>query len=263
MVLFLFTSLCGHACEDLLDVHHLGIGVLAVDESGRKILAVGPYLGASHLNIIKRLSSEHPIRRLTWLGELKYRTGSNKLAITQANETSGLYSMGSSGIPMTNNFNSIPREWRARNFRGHHFSDSQLHLAEGLNVKDGNVRHNLSNAIASLSSAIHLLQRKGMSTKSRLELKEHIMRNEKTLILTVHWLLREILQSSEFEKHDLAEVQRAAEGFANPNLTLMQLQKLDILKLDEQTAQIREFLVRENENFLMKIFITRESPGMH
>jgi hypothetical protein len=151
-------------CEKGLTGTYLwGIGVMAQDIRGRKILAVGPYMGINHSDLQSRLEKSHPLAAYVWFGELKYYVENSQPKIISANETSGFFQecADKASIPCSNDVKNIPQAWRVKSFKGVTFADTpsgepHLNLAFN-NSNNTNVRHELLNDLARFSARVRIL----------------------------------------------------------------------------------------------------------
>lgn len=183
----------GDQLRRLLNLHKENVrpylGVIVKLEQGGLLLAIGPYFGNRHEDIVRSLMRDKKIviEGVLWGGELLIAKKARNLTVYGANETSGFLNdlyLGKSSL--RNNFDP----WAASDyqdlnhafvlksnvgfldfFRNHdrftfikdylptRFSEDELHILPGLAWNNQNIRHDLGNQVSTIIAWMEMLSR--------------------------------------------------------------------------------------------------------
>ncbi len=176
------------------------IGVIVKIENGDLLLAIGPYFGNNHQEIVKTLLRKKNlvIEGFVWGGELLMSKTGRSLTIFEANETSGfLYDLLIGKSELRNNLNPwFVSEFQdlnyafvlpshvgfldffkdtgnislSSNYIPKKFDPNDLHLLPGLSWSGENMRHDFGNQVATMLAHTELISRKLSFMKSDMDL---------------------------------------------------------------------------------------------
>lgn len=228
------------SCEAFLQQARLGIGALGMDRGGHKILAMGPYLGCYHRNLVWELVKRYRVEEILWLGEARYVVRvSGRPVVFEANETSGLFGQSEDYIvPLKNAVESIPREWRAVSFRGHHWDESSPeHLDPRLALFQGNARHDILNALSTLQGGVALLQRAVNKPETVAKIWSHLS-DENERLRMLFWVIATLKADQLLGRNDAGEVIAAANALSQPWPSLTRITTIDAGQLQREIDQL-------------------------
>lgn len=243
VILFIpFNASFAHPCDRyLVDDSKLGIGVLGRTLFGFPVLGIGSYVGAHHEQVLERMRSRHAVTHIEWLGEIRYKTGKNDIQILEANETSGFYSSAQSSLPMSNNSNRIPFQWRAAEFVAHRYDPYHPHLDPTLNAVAGNVRHKLANALAKFS-AVATLAGGQRSLADRLTMIGDFNLDPEEPGTLVMWIVENLIQEQAIKASEVKETLRAVRLVSSPNLYITFIDTISVDDLQDEIQLISDII---------------------
>lgn len=232
----------------------LAIGVLGRTTDGQYVLGLGSYAGASHVSVVKKLIEGHQLEAIEWLGELRYRIGSqSRVLIAEANETSGFYHGLESGqsavkfsVPIGNNVNQIPQAWRDGFFTGWSYHQSlPLHLDLELNsMRKSNLRHDVGNAVQVWASFLRFISSSDLEQRNRI--LEGINQGSHESFRLLGWLVRAWKAEGSLSAHELVETENLINLILGKRLSLERLDDFDQTRLKSELEVALEKVDPEN-----------------
>lgn len=202
-------------CESSLESTQpeLSIGVLVESPDGKLYLGLSSYLSSKHSRVIENLAGLHGIRKILWMGELRYRLkGDGHPVLVEANETSGLYGEIKAGKHLDgvdlveNHVDNLPKSLRAPHFKSWTYDNENLHLISELNgLKD--IRHDLGSCFQLLVNAIFVLQNSPSPQKAEAIISKFKGERHRDIHL-IRWVMNQVVISRNVTHGELAELEK-------------------------------------------------------
>lgn len=179
-----------------------GIGVLAETHEGHLVLGVSPYVGSLHNLILDGLVKKNGVRRVLWMGEMRYSMKEGQPLFHEANETSGRYvEIRENGlfhekgwVRIENSVDNIPPAMRGENFIPKPFDADNMRLVSELQKIKKDVRHSIGNSLQTIFSITILMT----MTRKSIEYRENTLTHFRSLhgddVQLVQWLMLNLLE---------------------------------------------------------------------
>ena len=179
--------------DELLSIPRLGIGILAETQDGELSLALAPYVGVGHREVIEQLNNKHSVRKILWMGEARYESSTDgHPVLLEANETSGCFFSYKNGFEpcrfiFENHIGNLPKKILSRNFVGLEFDPKHQHLVPEINGQ-ANSRHGLHTALQLIFMTYNLVSR-GWATGKVDGIANSLGGERRNDVESVLWLL--------------------------------------------------------------------------
>ena len=246
------------------------LGVIVKTQDSRLVLAIGPYFGSGHKNIVQNLVGQRhlSVHGLVWAGELLLSKTDQKLTLYRANETSGylhelnenpdLRSSLSSQNPSLNTdpVHIIPSDVAfldyfkdhrdfsfSSSYQPENYNPEELHILSDLNLRDENFRHGLGNEMSAALTWISLLGHGRPITEVQIASSKVSLRKLKTIVTTyLRWQNHETLDTHTNDNLKLF-LDRAEVFLVTPYADLANNSEM-LLKLEAVTLAAYKLLTR-------------------
>lgn len=219
----------------------LGIGVLVEVQNGIKHLAVSPYAGSLHSAILHRLDRRLPIKRILWMGELRFRVEAGLPVLVEANETSGHFKdLRQSGfeargrkVPVHNSVENLPSSVRSTEFKGYAFDVRNMRLAPELQKVQADVRHSIGTSLQAVATITIILAMNFTKPEEKQILLQEFHKNRKEDLILVNWLIQNLIDDQRLSNAESTFLLTLLSAF-NRDLPLVEeIAATDLSTLDE------------------------------
>lgn len=239
----------------------LGIGVLVEDQGGRHWLGVSSYAGSNHRNIVQRFAERGDLKRVLWLGELRYATVQGLPEVVEANETSGYYREIRDGliwqghaVEVRNSVNALPLKVRSADFQGYAFDPANQRLAKELQGIAGDVRHSVGNSLQVLVSASHLMKSERKTLSLRQSFLDHFVLSGQSHLALVNWLVLNLFEEGRINEDELAPIFQLNSKFNKPHPRVEDFADVDSARLDSVVRHLSQMISPSQTEAVVNLF---------
>lgn len=217
--------------------HRLGIGVYAEVVNGDFVLGISPYSGALHQIVVNRLRQAVPLKKILWMGELRYDSDGRIPQIIEANETSGFYHEISQArwqvlpdyrsISIENDVRNLPDVLLKKYFAGKRFEIAgDARLARELRNVKGDIRHGIGNSIQLVRSLAKALHRPVFTMEQKIEFLYGVISRPTGDVALVRWMIADLLHERRVRFSEVDVALEFLTLLTEPNLSRGHLQAL-------------------------------------
>jgi len=243
----------------------LGIGVLALDENGGMHLGISTYSGSWHKGIVERLAKSIRLKKILWLGELRYDLVNGQPMVLEANETSGFYQLvkdkgfdqGGRRVPVLNSVAELPAEIRAKAFAGYNFDPQNMRLVPELRPIQEDVRHSMASVLMAISVTTQIMGLDVFSLENRRQRLKDFIRENQAKVKLASWLITDLIKEKRLPADEASFFLDLLELLQDEHTTVEEIAKVDTHEIDRLMLKLTRLINPTSEEMPVQFFKLR------